>query len=130
MSARVLLMRLSCRTSSKGREYLSGYLGCSRVVAFKAAEPDKFGNEQWEVYVAEPEPKGEAEQRQAPRQEQAPAPRHGTDRAGRYDPAPQQRQRHVQRARAQAAGEAIAPPRDDGWPPRLPDGGDELPDWL
>jgi hypothetical protein len=57
MSARVLLMRLSCRTSARGVEYMSGYLGCARVVAFKAKDPDKFGNEQWEVYVAEPEPK-------------------------------------------------------------------------
>jgi hypothetical protein len=54
-SPRVLLTRLSCRTSSKGREYLSGFLGCARVVAFKAAEPNKFGNEQWELYVAEPQ---------------------------------------------------------------------------
>jgi hypothetical protein len=54
---RVLLMRLSCRTSAKGSEYLSGFLGCARVVAFKAKEPDRSGNEQWEVYLSEPEPK-------------------------------------------------------------------------
>jgi hypothetical protein len=58
-SPRVLLMRLSCRTSAKGNEYLSGYLGAARVIAFKAKEPDKFGNPQWEVFVAEPEPKGD-----------------------------------------------------------------------
>jgi len=59
MSARVLLMRLSCRTSARGVDYLSGYLGAARVVAFKAKEPDKYGNEQWEVFVAEPQPKGD-----------------------------------------------------------------------
>jgi hypothetical protein len=57
MTARVLLMRLSIRESARGAPYLSGFLGAARVVAFKAKEPDKFGNEQWEVYVAEPEPK-------------------------------------------------------------------------
>jgi hypothetical protein len=56
-AARVLLMRLSCRTSARGVDYLSGYLGAARVVAFKAKEPDKYGNPQWEIYVAEPEPK-------------------------------------------------------------------------
>jgi hypothetical protein len=62
---RVLLMRLSCRTSARGIEYLSGYLGAARVVAFKAKEPDKYDNEQWEVYVAEPQPK-DGQQRQQP----------------------------------------------------------------
>lgn len=52
---RVLLMRLSCRTSSRGTEYLSGYLGCARVVAFRGKDPDKYGNEQWEVFVSEPQ---------------------------------------------------------------------------
>jgi hypothetical protein len=51
----VLLMRLSCRTSSKGTQYLSGFLGCARVVAFKAKEPDRFGNQQWELFVSEPQ---------------------------------------------------------------------------
>jgi hypothetical protein len=71
MSApRVLLMRLSIRESAKGRPYLSGYLGAARVVAFKATERDKFGNEQWEVFVAAPEPKAGA-----PRQEILPPER-------------------------------------------------------
>jgi hypothetical protein len=54
---RVLLMRLSIRESARGTEYLTGYLGLSRMVAFKSREPDKFGNEQWELFVSEPEPK-------------------------------------------------------------------------
>ena len=41
---RVLLLTLSRRTSAKGREYLSGYLGKTSVVGFPG-EPDKFGNE-------------------------------------------------------------------------------------
>ena len=54
MSApRVLLCRLSIRESSEGTPYLSGYLGCARVVAFKGRELDKFGNEVWEVFLAE-----------------------------------------------------------------------------
>jgi hypothetical protein len=60
---RVLLMRLSIRESARGTEYLSGFLGAARVVAFKAKEPDRYGNEQWEVYVAEPEPKDKNGQR-------------------------------------------------------------------
>jgi hypothetical protein len=72
-------MRLSCRTSSRGTEYLAGYLGAARVVAFKSKEPDKFGNEQWEVFVAEPEPKSNGDQprqrREQPRQEVIPPQR-------------------------------------------------------
>jgi hypothetical protein len=73
MNGRVLLMRLSIRQSARGTEYLSGFLGLSRVVAFKGKEPDKFGNEQWEVFVAEPE------RDQAPRQtaERVPPPTRG-----------------------------------------------------
>jgi hypothetical protein len=56
---RVLLMRLSIRESSKGTPYLSGFPGCARVVAFKSKEQDRWGNEQWEVFVSEPEPKSE-----------------------------------------------------------------------
>jgi hypothetical protein len=62
---RVLLMRLSCRTSVKGTEYLSGFLGAARLVGFKSKEPDKYGNEQWEIYAQEPEPKTDSDQ--APR---------------------------------------------------------------
>ncbi len=53
---RVLLTRLSVRTSAKGREYLSGWLGKASVVGFKG-EPDKYGNEAWDLYLSEPEPK-------------------------------------------------------------------------
>jgi hypothetical protein len=60
---RVLLMRLSIRESARGTEYLSGFLGAAGVVAFKAKEPDRYDNEQWEVYVAEPEPNDKDGQR-------------------------------------------------------------------
>jgi hypothetical protein len=53
---RVLLTRLSVRTSAKGREYLSGWLGKASVVGFKG-EPDKYGNEAWDLYLSEPEPR-------------------------------------------------------------------------
>ena len=102
MNNRVLLMTLSERTSAKGTAYMSGFLGKARVVAFKAKEPDKFGNEQWELFVSEPEPRGEVDQRQAP------SPRYGTDWAGLYADQSQQRhaQRHATQRRARAVGEA------------------------
>ena len=49
---RVLLLELSERISSKGRKYMSGYLGKASVVAFEAEEPDKFGNKCWRVFVS------------------------------------------------------------------------------
>jgi hypothetical protein len=59
---RVLLMRLSIRESARGTQYLAGWLGRAKVVAFKAKEPDRYGNEQWEIFVAEPEPRAEPQQ--------------------------------------------------------------------
>jgi hypothetical protein len=43
-AARVHLLTLSERTSAKGNEYLSGWLGRASVVAFRG-EPDKWGND-------------------------------------------------------------------------------------
>jgi hypothetical protein len=54
---RVLLMQLSERTSARGNRYLSGWLGKASVVAFLDEQPDKFGNPQWSVFVAEPQPR-------------------------------------------------------------------------
>ena len=48
---RVLLLTLSRRTSAKGNSYLSGYLGKTSVVGFPG-EPDKFGNETWDLFVS------------------------------------------------------------------------------
>ncbi len=50
--AKVLLLELSERISSKGRKYMSGFLGRASVVAFEAEEPDKFGNKMWRVFVS------------------------------------------------------------------------------
>jgi hypothetical protein len=57
-SPRVLLLTLSERTSARGTTYLTGWAGRAKLVGFKAKEPDKYGNEVWEVYATEPEPKG------------------------------------------------------------------------
>jgi hypothetical protein len=104
---------LWAKTSGKsGRRYLTGRLGGLRVLIFENSDAGE-GDPTHLLML------GEAEQRPAP------SPRHGTDRAGRYDPAPQQR--HAQRARAASAGRAIAGEREEGWPPRLPDGGDDVP---
>jgi hypothetical protein len=51
---RVLLTKLSVRTSAKGREYLSGWLGKASVVGFPG-EADRFGNAVWDIFVSEPE---------------------------------------------------------------------------
>ena len=56
---RVLLMQLSQRTSARGNTYLSGWLGKASVVGF-AGEPDKFGNATWDLFVSEPQPRGES----------------------------------------------------------------------
>ncbi len=51
---RVLLTTLSIRTSARGNEYLSGFLGKARVVGFPG-EADRYGNPTWDLYLAEPE---------------------------------------------------------------------------
>ncbi len=53
---KVLLTTLSVRTSSKGRQYLAGWLGKASLVAFEG-EPDKFGNPTWDLFLVEPEPR-------------------------------------------------------------------------
>jgi hypothetical protein len=53
---RVLLLTLSQRTSAKGNSYLSGYLGKTSVVGFPG-EPDKFGNETWDLFVSPAPPR-------------------------------------------------------------------------
>jgi hypothetical protein len=53
----VLLMTLSQRTSGKGNTYLSGWLGKARLVGFRG-EDDERGNPVWQIYAAEPAPRG------------------------------------------------------------------------
>jgi hypothetical protein len=51
---KVLLVKLSQRTSGKGTLYLSGWMGSARLVGFLDKEPDKNGDPVWNVYAAEP----------------------------------------------------------------------------
>ena len=74
-SAPVLLATLSVRQSAKGNEYLSGWLGRTRVIAL-AGEPDRFGNATWNIFLAEPR-HGPAAGRQRP--PDAEATRAGTE---------------------------------------------------
>jgi hypothetical protein len=122
--ARVLLTRLSVRKSARGNEYLLGFLGAARVVGFKSREPDRFGNEQWELYLAEPPreargPAGEpgrpaARRDQGAPQQPAPRPPRGARRrvglavpAGRGDPVLSGRLRpHLERAWRESCGAA------------------------
>jgi hypothetical protein len=70
-SPRVLLTALSVRTSAKGRQYLSGFLGKSRVAAFEG-EADRYGNPTWDIFVGEPEPRdGTPAPRQSPPEREA-----------------------------------------------------------
>jgi hypothetical protein len=54
---KVLLMQLTQRTSGRGTTYMTGWLGKAKLVAFKG-EPDEQGNERWDIYAAEPQPRG------------------------------------------------------------------------
>jgi len=55
--AKVLLLELRERVSSRGTRYLSGWLGKASVVGFLADEPDDRGNPVWRVFVSTPEPR-------------------------------------------------------------------------
>jgi hypothetical protein len=65
--AKVLLYKLRVRTSAKGREYLSSWTGSAKLIGFKDAEPDEYGNEVWSVSAVTPQPReglaGRARQR-------------------------------------------------------------------
>ncbi len=82
-ASRVLLTTLSRRTSTKGNEYLAGWLGRASVVAFPG-EPDKFGNPTWEVFLSQPEPRDgmPAPRQQAPEREVAAAGTGGAPATG------------------------------------------------
>jgi hypothetical protein len=56
---RVLLVKLTQKTSAQGHLYLSGWMGAARLVGFLADEEDRDGNpvQVWNVYAAEPQPK-------------------------------------------------------------------------
>jgi hypothetical protein len=116
---RVLLMTLSVRTSAKGNSYLSGWLGKASVVAF-AGEPDKWGNETWDVFLAEPEPKRDSVQRppaSPPECDAAPTPPFLPDpRAPARVLRPPRRRSEASAARAPTPGRSGSRPRSRaGW---------------
>src|SRR3954447_16826674 len=65
-------MQLSERTSAKGNRYLSGWLGKASVVAFPG-EPDKHGNETWDLFVGEPQPRAGQQQSRPEARQDGPA---------------------------------------------------------
>ncbi len=54
---KVLVLKLRERTSAKGTVWLSGWMGQAKLVGFKDAEPDQYGNEVWSIYAVTPEPR-------------------------------------------------------------------------
>jgi hypothetical protein len=49
-NSKVLVMTLWQRTSERGNEYLSGFLGKARVIGFRG-EPTADGTPTWDLYV-------------------------------------------------------------------------------
>ena len=54
---RVLVLKLRQRTSGRGTVYLDGWMGQAKLLGFKEAERDEYGNEVWSVYAVTPQPK-------------------------------------------------------------------------
>jgi hypothetical protein len=97
---RVLLLTLSQRTSAKGNAYLSGWLGKASVVGFPG-EPDRFGNETWDLFVSTPEPRaGEAN----PTRASQTAPREGLAVGARHRGKGWSGSRYIRRDRTAQAG--------------------------
>jgi hypothetical protein len=64
---KVLIATLWQRTSGKGNEYLSGFLGKARIIGFKG-EPTADGTPTWDIYVQpgkEQEERGSSGQRES-----------------------------------------------------------------
>ena len=99
---RRLLMQLTQRTSGKGNAYLTGWLGEARLVGFKG-EPDEYGNERWDIYAAEPEPRPSNRGRQTRAHESGPASREVTRAAPARHPADNYGPVQLSRARAMEA---------------------------
>ena len=77
--AKVLIATLWHRTSERGNEYLSGFLGKARIVAFRG-EPTAEGTPTWNLYLTPGKEQEEGTHRPAahraapPRQQRQPAP--------------------------------------------------------
>jgi hypothetical protein len=56
---KVLVLKLRQRVSARGNTYLDGWMGQAKLIGFKDAEPDQYGNETWSIYAVTPQPKGE-----------------------------------------------------------------------
>jgi hypothetical protein len=56
---KVLVLKLRQRVSARGNAYLDGWMGQAKLLGFKDAEPDKYGNEVWSIYAVTPQPKGQ-----------------------------------------------------------------------
>jgi hypothetical protein len=54
---KVLLVRFVQKMSQRGTIYLRGWMGSARLVGFLSNEPDKDGNQVWDIYAAEPAPR-------------------------------------------------------------------------
>ena len=76
---KVLVASLWQRTSDKGNEYLSGFLGKARVIGFRG-EPRPDGTPTWDLYL---QPGKEQEERAGGRTEPRQASSSGAPRAGR-----------------------------------------------
>jgi hypothetical protein len=55
--AKVLVLKLRQRVSARGNAYLDGWMGQAKLLGFKEAERDEYGNEVWSVYAVTPQPK-------------------------------------------------------------------------
>jgi hypothetical protein len=55
--SKVLVLKLRQRTSGRGTVYLDGWMGQAKLLGFKEAERDEYGNEVWSVYAVTPQPK-------------------------------------------------------------------------
>jgi hypothetical protein len=56
---RVLVLKLRQRTSERGNIYLDGWMGQAKLLGFKEAERDEYGNEVWSIYAVTPTSKGD-----------------------------------------------------------------------
>ena len=82
-ASRVLLTTLSRRTSTKGNEYLAGWLGRASVVAFRGGD-DEQGRPTWQLFLVERQPHDgpPAARQRAPEREATPAGTGGAPASG------------------------------------------------
>jgi hypothetical protein len=74
---KIFLCSLWQRTSERGNEYLSGFLGKARVIGFRG-EPTADGTPTWEIYLEPGKEQREQEERRAGEQREPRAPTSST----------------------------------------------------